>query len=318
MKKAFLFLLTLGLFAAGCIPATPTKIPAPAATEDNNPTKTDRTTSAEIIEAQGQVDAQLAEQDDFIPAQIGMLLSAVSQIKTGTDGYSRLDLVNGSIVRVGPQSSFLVEDVHEAETGTFAQLKMLFGQVWIILNGGEVEIETPSGLAGIRGSYMGIRVGAGSAPVTRITCLEGICTLDTPTESITIPVGQAAIVKQDAAIQLEPLSEEDLQGWLNFNPEAADLVADIKPELQPIPTQPHPTTAETQATTSTSGHVKLPPLSCLATGNCVEYCRAGEEPEPAECTAFENELAAQGVNFDAFKSCIEDGGDPQSCADNAR
>ncbi|MBT3338032.1 MAG: hypothetical protein HN855_08580 [Anaerolineae bacterium] len=166
---------------------------------------------------------------------------------------------------------------------------------------------------------MGVRVEAGSAPVTRVTCLEGTCTITTKTEAITIPVGQAALVKEGEAIQLEPLSEEDLQGWLDSNPEAADLVKDFEPDLEPAPVEPPLPTVEAQATTtSTSGPVKLPPLSCLATGNCIEYCRAGAEPEPAECTAFANGLAAQGVNLEAFKACVAGGSDPQSCADNAR
>ncbi len=317
MKKLFLFLLILTFILASCAPSAPTKIPDMAQEAPPPSSEIEKALSAEIIEAQGDVNAQLAEQDNFIPAQIGMLLSAISHLKTGADGYSRLDLINGSIVRVGPRSHFSLEDLHEEDQGTFARLKMTVGQVWIILNGGEVEVDTPSGLAGIRGSYMGIRVEAGSAPVTRITCLEGTCTLDTPIESITIPVGQAAIAKEGEAIQLEPLNEEDLQGWLDFNPEAANLVEGFAPKLEPtsLPTSA-PTTEESSG--APTGHVKLPPLSCLSSGDCEEYCRAGEEDHPAECEAFESALIAQGVNFGAFKSCIGGGGDPQTCADNAR
>ncbi len=312
MKKISIILLTLSLFAAGCSPATPTETPAP--TEENISTETDKATSAEIIEAQGEVDAQLAETLDFVPARIGMLLSAVSQIKTGTDGYSRLDLINGSIVRVGPRSHFSLEDIHEENQGTVARLKMTIGQVWIILNGGEVDVETPAGLAGIRGSYMGIRVEAGSA---RISCLEGTCSLNTPSESITIPVGKTAIAQEGEPVQIEPVSEEDLQGWLDFNPEAVDLVEGFVPELESAP--PSTTIPSTEDISSApTGHVNLPPLSCLSSGDCEEYCRAGEDDPPAECTAFESALIAQGVNFGAFKSCIDGGGDPQTCADNAR
>ncbi len=314
MKKLFLFLLTLTFILASCAPSAPTGIPVTAQEAPTPSSEIDRALSAEIIEAQGDVNAQLAEQDNFIPAQIGMLLSAISHLKTGNDGYSRLDLINGSIVRVGPRSHFSLEDIHEEDQGTVARLKMTIGQVWIILNGGEVNVETSTGLAGIRGSYMGIRVEADSA---RISCLEGTCTLETPTESITIPIGQTAIAKEDKPIQLEPLSKEDLQGWLDFNPEAADLVEGFVSEQEPtsLPTSA-PTTEESSS--APTGHVKLPPLSCLSSGDCEEYCRAGEEDHPAECEAFESALIAQGVNFGAFKSCIDGGGDPQTCADNAR
>ncbi|MBT3338033.1 MAG: hypothetical protein HN855_08575 [Anaerolineae bacterium] len=148
IRKAIISgLLAFTFFLSACKP--PEILPAETSA---SPASQDATVlSAEIIETQGEVDAQLASSDDFIPAQIGMLLSAVSQIKTGVDGRSRLDLINGTIVRVGPQSHFSLEEIEEAEQGTFAQLKMTFGQIWVILNGGDVEIETPSGLAGIRG-----------------------------------------------------------------------------------------------------------------------------------------------------------------------
>ncbi|MCF6277879.1 MAG: FecR family protein [Anaerolineales bacterium] len=310
LSLAKYLLISFFLGACGTLPTT-VGVPTESARQS-------AVLSARVSELEGLVDVQMAQDADFLPARQGMLLSAVSTLRTGVDGRSRLDLSDGTLVRVGPQSSFSLESMSEGEQGLSTRIKMTLGQMWIILNGGELEVETPSGLAAVRGSYMGISVETQTGNA-RVTCLEGSCSVAPADETLSIPVGQAAVLTEAGrGIGIQPMNADDLQGWLEANPESAEIVTDLEIPTEVPPRAPTAvaTTIPDAQVTALPEHVKLPPLSCMAGGTCDQYCEA--QPEPADCAAFVAALNAQGVNMEAFKNCMSAGGDAQACADNAR
>jgi hypothetical protein len=186
----------------------------------------------------------------------------------------------------------------------------VLGELWILLKGGALEVETPGGIAAVRGSYMGVQVSAADA-ATRVTCLEGSCSVRTAVEEVILLAGQAASLPGagPGAIRLDEMRPDEVRRWLQVNPEATvilpALTATVGAWRALTPTVPPPVQ-----------RVVLPALSCLADRTCAAYC--ARFPVPRECLTFRSGLEAQEVDMEAFWSCFNGGGDAQTCADRAR
>lgn len=208
-----LIILSITISTAGCQAATSTPSPL----------------SATLSELSGKVDARQAEQEQFTSASANTSLDVNGQIQTGDDGRARLDLSTGTIIRVGPSSIFTLVSNDEAEGGLLTKIKMEVGKVFIILNGGSAEVETPSGIASVRGSYMKVEVDPETFDIY-ITCLEGDCSANNPAGAVDFSDGQKVILfHRDpvtgnwTAPNVEPMTPEEFQEWLDENPEAKEL-----------------------------------------------------------------------------------------------
>lgn len=213
MKKntffLFIFLAVLAALA-GC-----------QKTEDISPL------SASLSELSGFVQMKQAGQD-FENASANSILSVNGQVQTGDDGRVRLDLSSGTIIRISPSSVFTLTSNDETEGGLLTKIKLDVGKIFIILNGGQADVETPSGVASVRGSYMKVEVD----PITKtiyITCLEGNCSASNPAGTVNFTNGQRVILfAQDEngnwqAPNVEPMTPEEFREWLDNNPEAREL-----------------------------------------------------------------------------------------------
>ena len=176
--------------------------------------------TATVSEIQGTVQTLRPEDGQFLDASIGQLMRENDQLLTHQDARARLDLSNNTIVRVGPLSHFVLQSMEQRDDGPFTRLKLEIGELFIILNGGSVDVDTPSGLASVRGSYMSVLV----IPETRetiITCLEGFCQLGNGAGAVNLVAGQSALVQNfDSAPTPGVMDDDDVSYWLEFNPEA--------------------------------------------------------------------------------------------------
>src|SRR5688572_10532444 len=128
--------------------------------------QTEETTSAlsaALSELSGIVELKQAGQEGFTPASAETTLEVDGQVQTGDDGRVRLDLSSGTIIRVAPSSFFTLTSNEETDGGLVTKIKLELGKIFIILNGGQADVETPSGVASVRGSYMKVEVD----PVTK-------------------------------------------------------------------------------------------------------------------------------------------------------
>ena len=206
--------------------------------------------SATLSELSGKVDARQAEQEEFTSASTGTTLDENGQIQTGDDGRARLDLSTGTIIRVGPSSIFTLVSNDEADGSLFTKIKLEVGKVFIILNGGSAEVETPSGIASVRGSYMKVEVDPETFDIY-VTCLEGDCSASNPAGSVDFSDGQKVILFHRDPVtgnwtppNVEPMTPDEFDEWLEENPEArglfdqamATLTALVPPTDTPIPT----------------------------------------------------------------------------------
>src|SRR5688572_13753936 len=180
LRRTAIAVLMIGILAVGaCTPqASPTaeETSSPQNTATPEATSTEEMTSSQLTailsEILGQVDVKHAGQDSFVPASTDTVLEVEGQIQTGGDGRVRLDLSSGTIIRVAPSSLFTLTSNDEVEGGLLTKIKLELGQIFIVLNGGTAEVDTPSGVASVRGCYMMVTDGY-------VTCLEGNCSLTT-------------------------------------------------------------------------------------------------------------------------------------------
>ena len=176
--------------------------------------------SAGLSELTGLVEMKQAGQDAFTQAAADAVLEVNGQIQTGDDGRVRLDLSSGTIIRVAPSSFFTLTSNDEVEGGLFTKIKLEAGKIFIVLNGGQTDVETPSGVASVRGSYLKVEVD----PITKdihITCLEGTCSATNPNgEQIIFTNGQSVILfhqESDGSWKsplLGDMTMEDFEEWL--------------------------------------------------------------------------------------------------------
>lgn len=212
--RNFLFacMIMIIMLAAGCKP-----------TVESSPL------SAALSELSGTVDTKQAGDSAFLPASANTVLDVNGQVQTGDDGRVRLDLSSGTIIRVAPSSLFTLISNDEVEGGLATKLKLDIGKLFIILNGGSADVETPSGVASVRGSYMKVEVDPETLDIY-ITCLEGDCSASNPAGAVSFTNGQKVVLFHRDPVTgnwsvpfVEPMTPEEFQEWLDNNPEAADL-----------------------------------------------------------------------------------------------
>ena len=238
------FVLVIALNA--CAPK-PESVASPAAVT----TATSSALSAMLSEITGKVETRQADQNVFSPAQLNSFLNVNGQALTGTDGRIRLDLSTGTIIRVAPNSLFTLASNEAANGSLNTRVELAIGKLFIILSGGSTQVETPTGTAAVRGSYMSVSYDPNSGE-TRVTCLEGHCTLSNAFGSVEITAGQTAIITAAGQPpQIGEMSAEDIQAWLNDNPEAGLVAAELTNEtaatevppatdIPPMPNTPTP------------------------------------------------------------------------------
>lgn len=183
--------------------------------------------SASIVEISGTVQVLKASEGVFKDAVVEQELEDQDQVLTHEDGRARIDLSTGTIIRLSPLSNFTFETMENTEEGVFTRLRLEVGRLWVILNGGQVEVDTPSGLASVRGSYLHVWVRPEDNE-TLVTCLEGECSLGNEYGTVSLVAGQTASI---TGINLPPskgkMSQEDVDEWLENNPEATMVLIQL-------------------------------------------------------------------------------------------
>lgn len=239
-RKTILLLMSIAMimFIASCQPQE----------EEQSPL------SAALTELSGRVDAKQAADDAFAPASAGSVLQANGQIQTGDDGRVRLDLSSGTIIRVTPSSLFTLTSNDEVDGGLATKIKLDLGKIFIILSGGSADVETPSGVASVRGSYMKVEVDPETMDIY-VTCLEGSCSVSNPAGTVNFTNGERAILYHRdpvtgawTAPNAEPMTQEEFDEWLNENPEAKEIYEQAMATVTALAPTEEPTATATLET----------------------------------------------------------------------
>lgn len=255
MKKITTALLLLTFLLAACSPSLSpaesdsTQAPEPtgAATESPVVTEVDTTEptisarEALLSEIENTVTARSTSSVEFAPATVGMKIAAGGGLQTGEDGRARIDLTpEGTILRVGPNSSFTLPEITEENDQPKTTIELFFGKVYVLLNGGSLEVKTPSGVASVRGSVLSVEYDPQTKRVVA-SCLEGHCTLeDENGAEVKLTTGERSYIDfGDPPIPAEQIDSAEIQDWLDQIPEMLDFFEELpNPEDFPESTPP--------------------------------------------------------------------------------
>lgn len=220
--------------------------------------------SAITTEVTGLVEARQPAQKDYAPASDGSVIQLGGAIRTGDDGRTRVDLSTGTFFRVGPSSLFTLISNETQDNGIFTRLKLEAGKIWIVLSSGSIEIESDSGLAAVRGSYLSMEILPQGE--VNITCLEGDCTFTNAAGTINLVAGQSATATNyTSAPVVSKMSHEDFSEWLTVNPEAKVIIPAVTATQQALPVDASATPQPT-ATASITPTIEITPTYTPLTG----------------------------------------------------
>jgi hypothetical protein len=256
MKSKICVILIFIVLLSACADATsaPAEVTAvqPASAPESNPNQSDTPAAATmspaetlepsrkavITEVEKNVSLRLAADASPSPATAGTTILPGGIVETGSDGRARLDLLpDGTIVRLGPNSSFLLTEITEVNGAPQTTLELFFGKIYILLNGGTLNVKTPSGVAAVQGSVLGVEYD----PETdrfKASCLEGHCSLeDENGNEVELTEGESSYIEEgEPPVEPEEIDSEEIQEWLDEVPEMPEFFEELpNPEDYPEP-----------------------------------------------------------------------------------
>jgi len=207
-------LCLLGLFAAGCqrnlvyitTPTNPASVTSAA----------ERTAS--ITQIKGTVETRTSSQANWVPATQDEHLAEGSEIRTGPGSSAVVTLTEGSHIYLAANTQFTLTLLNPFLDSQLTTLDLHTGQVWVLLNGGALDVQTPStAIASARNAYLSVEVQPDSR-VVNVTCLQGVCGYG----SVLIPSGYK-LENADNNASPEQMQMADYGVWGSAVPEATQL-----------------------------------------------------------------------------------------------
>ncbi len=201
--------------------------------------------SANISEIQNTVQAQDPGSTDWRTASDGQQIAAGGGVKTGEASRVKLDIApDATVLRIAPNTEFRLETLSPAPADPVTRFVLaagkLFSQVTKNLGGGSFEVETPSGVATVRGSLMSAAYQRDSGQMV-VTCLEGQCRLSQPGAGgafTDLIGGQASEIAGPglAPSPARPMTTAELTEWATVFPATRPIVAGFLALPTPTPT----------------------------------------------------------------------------------
>jgi hypothetical protein len=210
---------------------------------------------ATVSELAGAVSGRSTRVDPLAPIGIGFQLQTGGLVQTGDQSRARLDFSDQSILRLASNSAYTLENVATQLDGSVtAQVQLSFGKLWVSLFGGEVQVETPVGVASVRGSFAVFQYSPGDPndptdDLLLVDCLEGSCSARN--DKVNEQMGNLERVVLDSRSSLrQTLTQADVDAFLQDNPESDRLVATL--------TAAPPATATPTSATATATRTATP------------------------------------------------------------
>ncbi len=206
------------------------------ATEPISTGQAEAAREAVLSDVENNVSARASSNDELSPASNGMSISSSGSVETGDDGRVKINLLpDGTIVRVGPNSSFAIPVLTMENGEPKTKLQLLYGKVFVLLNGGSLDVETPSGVASVRGSLLSVEYDAEKGRI-EATCLEGHCALeDEEGDEVELTEGESSYIEgEEDPSDPEMIDREDIEDWLDENPDLSDYLDEL-PEPEEFP-----------------------------------------------------------------------------------
>ncbi|MEK7323849.1 MAG: LysM peptidoglycan-binding domain-containing protein, partial [Chloroflexota bacterium] len=230
--------------------------------------------TATIGEIVNVVEARESAEGTFAQVENGLALEVGGQLRTGAVSRTRVDFSEGAIVRLGENSFFTIDANTGAGGDPFTSFSLEVGKLWASLTGGSLEVNTPIGVATVRGSYAFFEYIPGdpndlSDDVLTLKCLEGSCRAENQTVDERLGnLEQIVLTGGGQQFTRSRLGFDAVEDFVNNNPEVgqalvATLIAAPPPTATPeTPTPLSPTGVLIPTDTATSLPTPtLPPVT---------------------------------------------------------
>jgi len=176
-----------------------------------------------VTEVEGNVRYKNPDMDEMAKIEIGTQLQKGCIIYSFSDSRAKIQLNQDSSIIIAPNSQYVIKEITEDSEGQEISLELVEGQVFIAVDEdtfiGHVDVNTPYGVASIRGSRMSVLIEAAQAVVT---CLYGNCSAKNAAGETAIgQAGQAAMSAQDAAPpDSTPMAAGQVNDWFANDPKS--------------------------------------------------------------------------------------------------
>jgi len=199
--------------------------------------------SVTITDIQGGVQVRTSPAAAVTPAVLGQTLPIGSSLQTDASGQATLEFPDGSLIRIASGTTFQLVEVGNTASNPNTAVKLNLGTLFIYVQaalGQRVfDVQTPAGVASVRGSYMRVDYYPESDTVI-LTCLEtqATCILVDVHDGITLTMtnGKRGIIIFGQPFgQVEGLTSEDLEDFLTAIPAAIQVVPVVFPNGTPTP-----------------------------------------------------------------------------------
>lgn len=174
---------------------------------------------AVVSTVEGTVEWRSSANAAWATAQAGQVLAQGAEVRTGTESGATLRLTEGSKIYVGPGTELVFSLLNPYLDSQLTVLDLARGQLWVLLNGGSLDVKTPLGTATARTAYLSLDYQPQGQNLD-LTCLQGICGFGT----ILIPSGYK-LEDAETNVHTEPMALADFGVWGQTVPEATQLAA---------------------------------------------------------------------------------------------
>jgi|GEM_PF-1221161 len=193
---------------------------------------------ARIVEVTGSVKQRVTTSDEWRDAVVGQELAAGAQVQTFAASGARIDVSPSPVVRVGASTLFTVSNLSGSNDQPVTTLDLLSGKIWVILNtalnGGSFDVQTPVGVAAVRGSYLGVDFDDIVENMIA-SCLEGHCDARNKFGITDMTAEQeTSIINADLPpLPATTMDPERLEKWREVVKEATLLIAPAETRMAP-------------------------------------------------------------------------------------
>ena len=180
------------------------------------------------------VETRDSELGVFVLAGSEQKIGVGAQVRTGETSFARIDLEQGGQMRLAPRSLVTIRALPASAGEPLARVRLSYGKLWMSLKAGGVEVETPAGVAALRGAYGEFEYWPGVAndpadDVMVVRCIAGVCGVQGLTGPLVV-LGQMELLTLTTNNQppsRAPLGLEAIAEFVQYNPEDLDLAATL-------------------------------------------------------------------------------------------
>jgi len=235
-----LIILLLMVASAACGADTP---PAP-------PTSGAAGRSVRLTDLANIVDVRNSSEEPFVGAEAGQTVPVQGEVRTGAQSRVRLEFSDGASVGLAPSTSVGLLQLGGTSSAPLTALAFGAGTLWLSLHGGQFDVQTPIGLAGLRGTFATVKYDLGADRTTHlgdrltIECIAGTCSYSASADPIIMGSLQELIVTNGGQTVSGPLPlpNQAIADFLASSPQST-AVALTMTAVAPRPTATSSATA---------------------------------------------------------------------------